>query len=333
MRIAVRGSGIAGGCCAHLLAMQGIAAAVLPAKRPPVPALLLSDAALTLLRGVFSRPDLFANHPRIERRVVSWADSEAVSVPHGAVVVSESELSAALFPACTMSERSPEPADFTIHTISPFPSGELRSFGQRAAMAAEVHLLHSEDHSACWVEAVEAGWLFLIPSGGDKAWLLAVGATVELLMDQSRHVAPRIQLMGRTSSTFETCPRMLTALKGEDWLACGTAAIAFDPICGDGTAQSIREAIIAAAVVAAISEGGDRAALLTHYESMLIGSMRRHLQLSAQFYESGGRGDWWREQLTALSDGHGWCTARLSVLPEPRYQLRDFRLMPREVAA
>ena len=35
------------------------------------------------------------------------------------------------------------------------------------------------------------------------------------------------------------------------WLACGTAAMAFDPLCGDGTAHAIREAILASAVIRA----------------------------------------------------------------------------------
>lgn len=333
MRVAVRGSGIAGGCSGHLLAMQGNAATVFPATRPAVPALLLSDAALALLRGVFGRPDLFTDRPRIERRIVCWGSSEPVAVPHGAVVVSESELTAALFPLPIWTEAEPSAADFTIHTVAPFPAGDIRHFGQRSAIATEVRLLQPEDGSACWVEAVETGWLFLIPADATTAWLLAVGAPVEILLNQSRHIAPRVECTGRSSSAFETCPRILTTLAGPDWLACGTAAIAFDPICGDGTAQAIREAIIATAAATAIAEGGDRNALLLHYESMLIAAMRRHLQLSLPFYESGGDSAWWQGQHAALVEGYDWCTRHLSVLPEPRYQLRDFRLELREVAA
>lgn len=333
MRVAVRGSGMAGGCCAHLLAMQGIAAPLFPATRPPVPALLLSDPARALLCGVFDRPGLFADLPRIERRIVSWGGGEPVSMPHGAVVLSEEALNTVLFAALpTPPGTAPSPVDFTLHAAPPFPHGQMRRFGRRSAMAAEVALLRAEDRSACWVEAVATGWLFLIPTA-DSAWLLAVGAPVAALLEESRHIAPRVTLTGRASSAFETCPRMLTTLAGPDWLACGTAAIAFDPICGDGTAQAIREAIIATAVVAAIREGGDAHALLTHYESMLIAAMRRHLQLSVPFYESGGDGPWWEEQRDALADGHAWCTGRLALLPEPRYRLRDFRLELMEVAA
>ena len=331
MKVAILGSGMAGGCCAYLLAARGIAAEVRPSRRPAVPALLLSDAALGLIRGVFGNPGLFADRPRIDRRIVSWGGGEPVSMPHAAVTISEAELGAALFRAPAAAATAD--AEFTIHTAAPFPDGELRSFGERRAMAAEVRLLHADDRTACWAEALPDGWLFLIPAVSGIGWLLAVGSPLDELLEQSRHVAPRVAPTGLVSSAFETCPRLLTRLQGPDWLACGTAAIAFDPICGDGTAQSVREAILAAAVIGGMNAGGDREALLTHYESMLIAAMRRHLQLSARFYESGGGSDWWQAQLAALADGYRWCTARLAALPEPRFQLRDFRLVPREEMA
>lgn len=331
MRVGIRGTGIASACSAHILRLHGIETVSTATGRAPVPALLLSDPALALLRDVFGRPDLFADRPRITRRIVSWGGGDAVALPHGAVVVSEGELVAAVTPDI---HAMPDlPVDFTIHANAPFPAGELLSFGERSAIAARVDLTIPDDESACWVEAVHTGWLFLIPTGAGSAWLLGFGAAIDALLAESRHIAPRITLSGPTSSAFETCPRIWTQLQGPDWLACGTGAVAFDPICGDGTAHAIREAIVASAVVTAIGEGGDAHALRTHYESMLIAAMRRHLLLSAQFYQSGGTGRWWQEQLAALASGHDWTTSRLATMPEPRYQLRDFRLIPREAAA
>lgn len=329
MKVAINGGGMAANCCAHLLAREGIAAIQMAAGRTPVPAILLSDPALALLRDVAGQTQLFADKPRITRRMVSWGGSDPVALPHGAIVVSEGDLAGVLAPPDAGQSGI---ADFTIHTAPPFPAGEMRRFGAREAGAAQVALRHAEDRSACWIEAVADGWLFLIP-GADAAWLLGVGAPMDVLAGQSHHVAPRIDLLGRASATFETCPRMLTALQGPDWLACGTAAIAFDPICGDGTAQAIREAILASAVIAGLREGGDAGALLGHYEAMLIASMRRHLRLCADFYGSGGASDWWRTQSAALAEGHDWCTARLAVTPEPRFQLQGFRLIEREMAA
>jgi hypothetical protein len=329
LTVAIHGEGIAANCCAHLLGRAGFATARTTGTRARVPAILLSDTALGLLRSVFDRLDLFADHPRITHRVVAWGTLEPVRLPHGAVVLSEGDLDAALAGA----PGSPAAADISIHTAPPFPKGAMHSFGSRSTVAAPVRLRDEADRSVCWIEAVEAGWLFLVPSGEASAWLLAVGASADALLGQSRHIAPRIEGVGATSSAFETCPRMLTSLAGPDWLACGSAAIAFDPICGDGTAQAVREAILASAAIGAMGEGGDRAALRLHFESMMVAAMRRHLRLCAQFYASGGEGEWWRAQLAGLVEGFDWCTARLAKMPEPRFELHDFRLVVRGAVA
>jgi len=327
--VAIRGQGIAAACCAHLLSRAGFATVRTARDRKPVPAILLSDTALALLRNVFERSDLFADRPRIDHRVVAWGTAEPVRLPHGAVVLSEGDLDTALGGA----SGAAGDAFMTIHGAPPFPAGAVRSFGSRRTVAVQVRLLRHEDRSACWIEAVEAGWLFLIPSGAASGWLLCVGGSDEALLGQSRHIAPRIVRLGAATAAFETSPRMLTPLQGPDWLACGSAAMAFDPICGDGTAQAVREAILASAVVGAIREGGDPDALRLHFESMMIGAMRRHLRLCAQFYASGGEGTWWRAQLADLAEGFDECTARLGRMPEPRYLLQDFRLVAREAAA
>lgn len=329
--VVIQGAGVAASCCAHLLAASGLSVAVSPAARP-APAVMLSDAALALLRDTFARPDLLAGRRRIERRIVTWGGAEPVALPHGGIVLSEGELLAAL-DAPPAAHRGNEGEQFTVHVTPPFPVGELRTFGTRPARAARVRLLFPEDESACWVEAVEDGWLFMLPTGPGQGWLLAVGMPLESFAQGSRHLARRVELMDGPVAQFESAPRILMQLCGDDWLACGSSAIGFDPICGDGTAQAAREAILAAGVITAIAEGGAREDLLQHYESMLLAAMRRHLRLCAQFYASGGRSEWWRGQQAALAEGFDWCTQRLAFMPEPRYRLEGFRLLPLELAA
>jgi hypothetical protein len=330
-RLAIQGFGVAGSCCAHLLTGANVEAALSPAR--PAPVVMLSDAALALLRDTFARPDLLAERPRIERRIVAWGGADPVALPHGGIVLSEAELLAALGAPRPRTDPAPPDESFTIHAAPPFPAGELRRFGRRPASAARVRLHLAEDDSACWIEAVEDGWLFMLPTGEGHGWLLAVGTPIETIAARSQHLASRIELVGSAAAHFESAPRILTMLHGADWLACGSAAIRFDPICGDGTAQAVREAILAAAVLTAIAEGGHRDELLLHYESLLLAAMRRHLRLCAQFYSTGGRGSWWREQQAALAAGFDWCTGRLSSMPEPRYRLEGFRLVRQELAA
>ncbi|MCP1470543.1 hypothetical protein J3E64_002231 [Sphingobium sp. OAS761] len=329
MAVAIRGAGIAARACAHLLANAGLPVSVDPVARAPVPTIMLGDPALALIRDIFGQPGLFADFPRVSRRLVDWGGRTA-TVPHGGVLLSEGQLQAAL-PAPAS---SPEGAvDFTIHAASSVPAGTMHVFGDRHAMAARVMLRDPASAREARIEAVADGWLYLVPAGEGQGWLLGVGAPIDGLLGGSALIAPGVDAVGAASTPFPAAPRLHLPMTGADWLACGTAAIGFDPLCGDGAAQSVREAILASAVVAAIAEGGDRAALLSHYQSMLIATMRRHLLLCAQFYADGGSGDWWRGQHDALMEGHRWCTGLLAMLPEPRFLLDGLRLVPRPVAA
>ena len=102
--------------------------------------------------------------------------------------------------------------------------------------------------------------------------------------------------------------------------------MAFDPLCGDGTAHAIREAILAAAVVKAISAGGDAKQLLHHYEARLTAGFQRHLAASLDFYRSGNSGKWWDRQTAFLRQGLEWCGDRLTEYGKFRYQLAGFEL-------
>ena len=288
---------------------------------------MLSDAAVALIRDVFGQPTLLSGSPRIQRRVTAWG-TDPVVVPHGAIVVSEAALIEALpMPAAP---ETAAPANFIVEATRSPQLAPPHRFGSRRAAAAEVRLKSAAENASCWIEALEAGWLFLVSGADGASWLLGVGDHLEDLLSGSRLIAPLIDDMHPYPGTFDACPRIAPALHGEHWLLCGTAAIAFDPICGDGAAQAVREAILASAVVIGMTEGGDAAQLKSHYQSMLIASMRRHLKLCADFYRTGGEGAWWDAELRALVDGHDWCTEQLASAAEPRYRLSGFRLVARE---
>ncbi|WP_324699846.1 hypothetical protein [Novosphingobium sp. RL4] len=328
MTAAIRGRGIAARCTARLLGAQGLDWTLDDAPRPSGPAVMLSDPALSLMRDCLGDPELLAGKRRVQRRVVAWGGQEPATLDHGAIVLDEGDLDQCL--EIYNINKSNGCSDFSIHAAMPFPSGNMRRFGSRPSGAAQVRLLREEDGDACRVESLDTGWLFLIPVSDTTGWLLAIGGSPDELLPQSRHLGARVELSRLSGASFETAPGMLECLAAPGWLACGTAAIAFDPICGDGTAQAVREAVLAAAVVQALAEGENAQALATHYHSMLLAAMRRHLKLCAQFYATGGKGAWWQAQLAALAEGFEWCTAALSRLPEPRYELRGLRLVPRE---
>src|SRR6202035_3731659 len=93
MNITIRGDSVAAWCCNHLLTRARFNPVLERTERTRLPAIMLSEAALALIRDVFERPNLFLNAPRITRRVVQWGqDAQPVALHHWAAVVSEQEL-------------------------------------------------------------------------------------------------------------------------------------------------------------------------------------------------------------------------------------------------
>jgi hypothetical protein len=315
--VQIRGDGIAACCCVHLLRKHGFEVTHERTDRARLPAIMLSDAALALIRDVFDRPGLFRDLPVIRKRVVSWGShADPILLKHSAFVVSEEQLLAAVREE-TPNLSSDTPA-WTVFTSRPLPpDSEEQSFGSRIARATPVTL--NGETATCWIESLSGGWLFLIPNSISTGWLLSVGAAD---LEESRLIAPQICDVQAPAGEFAAFPRMMTPLCGPGWLSCGSAAMAFDPVCGDGTANAVREAILAAAVIQAASTGGDQDGLFRHYQARLMAGFQRHLAMSISFYESGGSGEWWQEELNALRRGLAWC----GKPAEFHYRLNGFAL-------
>jgi hypothetical protein len=179
---------------------------------------------------------------------------------------------------------------------------------------------------ACWIESVEEGWLFLIASEPGCGWLLSVGLGPGNLLDQSRLIRDQIAECQSAAAQFAASPRIAAPLGEPGWIACGTAAMAFDPLCGDGTAHAVREAILASAVIGAAARGDHPIPLLAHFEARLTAGFRRHLAHCLQYYASGCGGPWWEAEAAAVAQGLEWCAQRLSSHTAFRYKLNGFEL-------
>jgi hypothetical protein len=345
MGVRVSGRGIAAASAAHCLAARGIA---VDAQTPDLagarqaPVVMLGEQAQVLLADVFAGNaalgDVLQRAHRINRRVVRWGEDEPQAFGHAGRVIAGDLLGEALpWPAAP---EVPPPIGFALSTMPP-AGARLLHFGAREAVAVPVVLTAAADRGAALVEALDHGWLFLIPTGGDAGWLLAVGAEPDQALRDSRLVAPAVAATGAVSSCFETAPGMLDHPAAPGLLTVGSGALAFDPICGDGVATAVRGGILAAAVGAAMTGADlpaldpwlDGEALTGHYRAMMIAAMRRHLTVSWPFYARGGRSPWWQAQGTALAEGHAWCTRQLAEAGEARFMLSGDRLISRDVAA
>jgi hypothetical protein len=335
-RVSIQGDGVAAWCCALLLRRAGFEVGFQATPRPRLPAIMLGDAAVAMMRDVFERDDLFRDATRVSKRVVAWG-AEPVALDHNAVVVSEQQLLEGLGIDASGGEGPGWRPDWTVIASRPLPVEVAENcFGSRFATATPVELNADAEPEACWMESVEGGWMFLITDAPGAGWMLSVGAAAGELMERSCVVARQIAQAGPAMGSFPASPRILSPLCGAGWLACGTAAMAFDPICGDGTAHAIREAILGAAVVRAASVGGDAPSLLAHYEGRMTAGFRKHLESCLGFYQSGGpdggNDAWWQGEADALRRGIKWCDAKLGPNPAFEYRLSGFELQRQNAA-
>jgi hypothetical protein len=326
--ISIHGGGIAASCCRRLLSRQGFRIVGEPVERPNLPAIMLRDTTQKLLADVLDRNDLFTRLHQIRRRAVLWGESaQPVVVPHSAVVVSEAALL-----DCIQEELPPGDGetDWSIFSGRAQPADgpprEEHDFGCRIAAAVPVKLKSEASSDTCCIESQKEGWLFLLPTGPASGWLLCVGGCPESILADSRLVAAQIAEASPTAGQFPSHPRAIEPLAGPGWLACGSAALGFDPLCGEGAGNATREAILAAAVIRAVSEGEDARHLAAHYSARLIAGFRKHLEICRDYYSTGHRGAWWDRQVADLDRGLEWCSQQLAAFPGFRYRLSGFAL-------
>ena len=327
--IALQGDGVAALGCGYLLQAAGFAVTTQPTTRARLPALMLSASSQALFLDIFESADVFSGLPRVQKRVVTWGPrAKPVTLHHSAVIVSEHRLLEKIRSKLVLlSPASDDTADWTIFSSRPLPDAAVEhGFGSRTASVVPVHLEEWSDSSACWIESLEDGWLFLMPDTPGSGWLIAVGGPLDAHLGSSRMVAAQVKQLGGPAREFPSYPRIAWPLCGKDWLACGTAALAFDPLCGDGTGHAIREAILAAAVVGAAARGAHVNELLTHYQTRLVAGFKRHLAVCREFYQSGGVGPWWEFALESIQEGLTWCDEQLRSAGAFHYRLRGLEL-------
>jgi hypothetical protein len=317
IEVHIEGDGVAAACCARLFSESEQPFSSSKVVRPKLGAVLLSSQTVALLAEIFPSAELAAvGHP-IQKRVVAWGEAaEPINLPHSALVISETDLLSRLWAQVPRLLQSPTSGwKFLSSGASGLPQ---QAFGTRVASVARAVLKRDADQSACWIESVGSGWLFLLPRGeNEAATLIAVGETPDVLLGQSRMIAGLIDALDGPPTEFAAYPRIAVPLCGEGWLACGAAAIGFDPLCGEGTGNAARQAYLATALIAAVREGEPVEDLLAHYTSRQMHGFLRHLQICLGFYQSGGSGAFWQSEAALLEQGIEWAWRVLKEQSKP----------------
>ncbi len=93
IEVHIEGDGVAAACCAQLFSESGQPFSSSRVVRPKLGAVLLSRQTVALLAGIFPSADLVSMGHPIQKRVVAWGPSaEPITLPHSALVISETDL-------------------------------------------------------------------------------------------------------------------------------------------------------------------------------------------------------------------------------------------------
>jgi hypothetical protein len=277
---------------------------------------------------VFGSEGLFQGAAKITKRVVAWGDGAApIVLPHSGLVMSESTLLDRMWPAIAVeSGNCTDSSAWRVIASQGALTGVSRhQFGSRMAATNSIEFREGSSLESCWVESVKNGWLFLIPCGGNRGALISVGGSPEALLAESRMVANEIDNLVASTGSFPAYPRIVSPLAGSDWIACGTAAVAFDPIAGEGAGNALREGILTSAVIRAAAEGACVEDLLEHYSNRVLRGFLRHMQECCRFYTSVS-GPWWQAEAELMIQGVRWAQSALASHPTSFFQLVGFEL-------
>ncbi len=326
--VAIKGGGLAACCSAALLSRAGFTVNAEPRINGSSPVLMLSEQTQLLLRDVFGGEALFRGAIPINRRVVLWGShTEPLVLPHSGLVMSESALLSRLWSSVQVESDGADSSSGwslisdkrSLHASSQF------EVGSRTAFTNSVQLDQNAAKDTCWVEATNGGWLFLIPCGDAAGSLISVGAQAESLLSESCLISKQIDSLGVTTGCFLSHPRICHTLGGYGWIACGSAAVAFDPIAGEGAGHALREGILASAVIRGLDRGHEWQDLISHYSNRLLSGFVRHLHHCIHFYESVA-GNWWHVQSQSLAKGVLWAQNELDSQPGGGFRLNGFEL-------
>jgi flavin-dependent dehydrogenase len=188
--------------------------------------------------------------------------------------------------------------------------------GSQASMADQligvVTVSHGSETERCaLIEAVENGWWYSAPLPGDRTvfaymtdsdlwkshpdWSDLMKLTHFTLKRAGKvEVPPSIHIVSAASIVHDP-------VTGPNWIAIGDAALAFDPLSGQGVFKSIDTGIRSSAIIARHLDGDS--SVLAEYESWVKENYRSYLSERSRFYCNVSRwpaSPFWMRRMSAI---------------------------------
>lgn len=324
-QVTIAGGGPAACAAALALRRRGVAArlTVNPDERPSPP-LVLNEAAVDLLVDLSGDSSWLGRAHQLRRRVVRWGKEPArtmlepgLSLPGALlrqhlleIASGEGEAGADEFLNADAQARQRDESWSLYAEAGVAPSGTTTErFGARIMLSTDVMLARGVDPATCWMEGLPAGWVFVAPIGDRHAVLQAAlprqpsgdpADALRAILGATQDIVRLVDGCEGDVHVYSTAPTLRRPLGGPGWLAIGNAAMSFDPVCGDGTAQALRSGLLAAAVIVASREGRDPEGLIEHYDLRVTKTFAAHLAACARIYDLAVFGAAWEAEMATV---------------------------------
>lgn len=309
--VTIFGDGIAGLSAARMFCDMGVCVSIAATSPPSPRRVALNEASLFLLDRIWGA-DLVrtASHHVLERRILVWGTEEPLVLDDRAAVVGTDALIAAMTRAANGNARlarsvGQAAGDCDIVAAGMAPHDRILSGGARMAVQADAILAKSADRHAMLVEAVEQGWLIVLPVGESKATVMGVTAgnapCLKRLLAQSRYARLAVAEIAEPSRPSSAAPCLYVPPCDPAAMHVGGSALRLDPISGDGIASALRSAHLAVLLFMEGLNAPDGGFPDTLYQRRLARAMRAHLGGIARLYGTAPLAGAWQDELASIA--------------------------------
>jgi hypothetical protein len=305
----VRGGGLAGLAVAKLFLDRGAIVCVDVAKARASRVVGISLATLSLVAELFDiDPADLRIGPMVAARRVCWSDDSPSVVEQVSLICDAARLSDLLLQRLKRLSPLADDDDFDWIVEASGRPADIGVFGgDRAGRFARV--VDAPPENQMTITATSDGWVYTAPHPEDGLAVLLIAPTSAQAAAIPADVAAWLGRAGRQvradcvvdiGPVVPIAPRLARPMHTANTLLVGEAAMALDPLRGDGTGYALRGALLAQAAIAAAVRDGRRERYLAHYENRLQSAFISHLQKCSAHYEAARHSKIWSADIAKM---------------------------------